>query len=118
MAAQSRDVGGFDDAYFRPLVMQDPYPLYERLREREPVCWSDRMQAWVISRYVDVAAAYRSRLVGQGDRTWGYVRKMSRSEQTSSIRCAPICHDSSPSLTRRSIGRSATSWRRCSSQDG
>jgi cytochrome P450 len=35
-------------------AVQDPYPYYKKLREREPVHWSERAQAWYFSRYRDV----------------------------------------------------------------
>ncbi len=41
---------------FAPGVHADPYPMYHRLREQDPVHWSDLMDAWVLSRYADVVA--------------------------------------------------------------
>jgi cytochrome P450 len=38
-----------------PSFYGDPYPVYRRLREEQPVYWSDGLQAWLISRHVDVA---------------------------------------------------------------
>lgn len=35
------------------------YPFYNRIREEEPVFWSERLQRWIITRYEDVFAAYR-----------------------------------------------------------
>ena len=40
-----------------PALVADPYPLYDRLRAEDPVHWSDRMGAWVLTRYDDVAFA-------------------------------------------------------------
>jgi cytochrome P450 len=31
-----------------------PYPLYHRLRERDPVHWDAYLHAWVVTRYDDV----------------------------------------------------------------
>ncbi len=39
---------------FTAEAVQDPYPYYKKLREREPVHWSERAQAWYFSRYRDV----------------------------------------------------------------
>ncbi len=36
--------------------LQDPYPLFERARRSEPVFYSARLQAWVVTRYDDVDA--------------------------------------------------------------
>ena len=33
---------------------RDPYPLYERLREEEPVSWVPAVQLWLVTRYDDV----------------------------------------------------------------
>lgn len=34
----------------------DPYPYYKRLREEDPVHWSEALDAWVLTRYDDVVA--------------------------------------------------------------
>ena len=35
----------------------NPYPLARWLRERDPVHWSTEFQAWVLTRYAEVAAS-------------------------------------------------------------
>jgi cytochrome P450 len=35
---------------------RDPYPIYERLREEEPVSWVPAVQLWLVTRYEDVRA--------------------------------------------------------------
>ncbi|MGA7379870.1 MAG: cytochrome P450 [Terriglobales bacterium] len=37
-----------------PEVLADPYPLYRRLREEDPVHWDPFLHAWVVTRYSDV----------------------------------------------------------------
>ncbi len=37
----------------------DPYALYARLRDSSPVCWSDRIGSWVLTRYEDCLAVLR-----------------------------------------------------------
>jgi cytochrome P450 len=37
-----------------PKVLADPFPLYARLREEDPVHWSPWLKAWVLTRYDDV----------------------------------------------------------------
>jgi cytochrome P450 len=37
-----------------PEVLADPYPLYRRLREDDPVHWDPYLSAWVVTRYRDV----------------------------------------------------------------
>ncbi len=44
---------------FNPLLPEmrtNPYPLYHRLREEEPVHWSELREVWVLTRYDDVSA--------------------------------------------------------------
>jgi cytochrome P450 len=42
-----------------PEVVADPHPTLARLREQDPVHWSEHHQAWVLTRYDDVSAAFR-----------------------------------------------------------
>jgi len=37
-----------------PEVLANPYPLYHRLRTRDPVHWDPFLHAWVVTRYADV----------------------------------------------------------------
>jgi cytochrome P450 len=37
-----------------PAVLADPFPLYQRLRDEDPMHWSPRLKAWVLTRYEDV----------------------------------------------------------------
>jgi pimeloyl-[acyl-carrier protein] synthase len=48
--------GALDDSYgvFTAEAVQDPYPYYRRMREQEPVHWSEKAQAWYFTRYDDV----------------------------------------------------------------
>ena len=39
-----------------PEVLADPYPLYRRLRERDPVFWDPFLCAWVVTDYANVLA--------------------------------------------------------------
>ncbi len=39
---------------FSAAAVQDPYPYYKALRERDPVHWSEIAQAWYFTRYKDV----------------------------------------------------------------
>jgi len=42
-------------------ALADPYPLYRRLREDDPIHWDSRLNAWLLTRYADVAALLRDR---------------------------------------------------------
>lgn len=37
-----------------PRVMADPFPVYARLREEDPVHWSPSLKSWIVTRYTDV----------------------------------------------------------------
>jgi hypothetical protein len=37
-----------------PEVLADPYPLYHKLRNHDPVHWDPFLHAWVVTRYADV----------------------------------------------------------------
>jgi len=36
-----------------PAVLADPYPLYKKLRETDPVHWDPYLHAWVVTGYQD-----------------------------------------------------------------
>lgn len=40
-----------------PAVLADPFVLYRRMREEDPVHWSPLLKAWVLTRYDDVRRA-------------------------------------------------------------
>jgi cytochrome P450 len=42
-----------------PTYAANPYELYRRLREADPVYWDERVNSWVLTRYADVAPALR-----------------------------------------------------------
>jgi cytochrome P450 len=42
-----------------PEVVANPHPTFARLRDQDPVHWSERHHAWVLTRYDDVSAAFR-----------------------------------------------------------
>ena len=39
-----------------PATNADPFPIFRRLRESDPVHWSEPMNVWVVTRYEDVKA--------------------------------------------------------------
>jgi cytochrome P450 len=39
-----------------PAFLADPFPFFQRMREEDPVHWSPRLKAWVLTRYDDVRA--------------------------------------------------------------
>ena len=41
---------------FEPEMFEDPYPIYHQLRAADPVHWSDKFNAWIVTRFDEVAA--------------------------------------------------------------
>ena len=39
-----------------PDFIRDPFPLFKRMRDEDPVHWSPRIKSWVLTRYDDVKA--------------------------------------------------------------
>ena len=52
----TRTDGALVDDLLAPDVNADPYPYFAALREADPVHWSERHQAWIVTRYDDVTA--------------------------------------------------------------
>jgi cytochrome P450 len=50
---------GLDSLLVSQSIMQDPYPIYRRLRQEAPVFWSENWKAWVVSRFGDVAKSLK-----------------------------------------------------------
>ncbi|MDI1344852.1 MAG: cytochrome P450 [Pseudolabrys sp.] len=48
------DAGADSYGLFTAAAIQDPYPYYKEMRERDPVHWSEIAQAWYFTRYSDV----------------------------------------------------------------
>jgi cytochrome P450 len=48
-----------DEALADPAFVRDPYPVFRRLREQDPVHWSPSWGMWLVTRYEDVAAIAR-----------------------------------------------------------
>ncbi|NOY30336.1 MAG: cytochrome P450, partial [Planctomycetes bacterium] len=62
----------FDLHLLSPEYLADPYPYYHALRESEPVAWSERLNAWVLTRYADVLDALRHQKLISGQRVKAY----------------------------------------------
>jgi cytochrome P450 len=57
VARSARERVRFDP--FTDAAIADPYPQYAALRRDDPVHWSEKLRAWILFRYDDVAAALR-----------------------------------------------------------
>ena len=47
---------------YLPEVIEDPYPVYARLRREAPVYYLERFDAWVLSRFEDIWQASQDRV--------------------------------------------------------
>jgi cytochrome P450 len=48
------EAGAIGETITEDALETDPYPIYERLREREPVSWVPAVQLWLVTRWADV----------------------------------------------------------------
>jgi cytochrome P450 len=62
---------------FQPNMVPDPYPVYARLRETDPVYWDPASSSWVLTRYADVVAALHDPRLASG-RTGAMERQAAR----------------------------------------
>ena len=46
-----------DFDFLHHAVLENPYPVYQKLRDEQPVFWSNQMNAWLITRHQDVVNA-------------------------------------------------------------
>jgi cytochrome P450 len=78
----------------------DPYPHYAELRATDPVHWSEKLRAWVLLRYDDVAAALRDDALLSADRSRA---RRATSTPAESPRLRTVSSDPPDSLAVRAI---------------
>jgi pimeloyl-[acyl-carrier protein] synthase len=61
--------------------LADPYPLLRRLREEDPIHWSERLGSWIITRYDDVYALVNDPRL-KSNRSAAYMRVLPEPQQT------------------------------------
>jgi cytochrome P450 len=89
-AASTTDRTDLDDLY-GDLAVNDPATFYRLLRESDPVHYNPRWGGWILTRYADVAAAYRDHARLSSNRMagpWG--RKTDRQQGGGAV--SPIFH--------------------------
>ena len=59
LAARERLESGVAFNFFSRRILTDPYPIYGRLRDRDPVHRSRYIKGWVLSRHEDIDAVLR-----------------------------------------------------------
>lgn len=58
----------FDQYILTPPFLANPYPFYHQLRAEAPVYWSERLQAWILTRYTEVMTALHDPRLNSGER--------------------------------------------------
>ena len=53
------DLQELDEALVSPGFVYDPYPLLARLRELDPVHWSESVGGWILTRHDDILASFK-----------------------------------------------------------
>jgi cytochrome P450 len=66
----------------RPEIIADPFPIFARLRESDPVHWSERLGGWVLTRYRDVRMVLADRRFS-ADRISPYRDHLAPTQRTS-----------------------------------
>ena len=49
----------FEELLVSPEFVANPYPLLARLRQEEPVYWSDGIGGWLLTRYDDILISFK-----------------------------------------------------------
>ncbi len=55
----SASLNALDELLVSREFMEDPYPILRRLREEDPVHWSDSIGGWVLTRYDDMVTTFK-----------------------------------------------------------
>ncbi|MBN83231.1 MAG: cytochrome [Planctomycetaceae bacterium] len=67
----------FDTDLLTPLYLANPYPSYAALRDTAPVFFSQRLNAWVLTRYQDVYRALKDGRLVSSRRVSSYSQQLS-----------------------------------------
>jgi pimeloyl-[acyl-carrier protein] synthase len=74
----------FDQFLLTPEFFADPYPFYHRLRSEDPVYWSHRLGAWLLTCYTDVTSALHDPRLRSGNRIRAIMSQLPETVQTQS----------------------------------
>ena len=88
---------------FLPEMLADPYPTYRRLREEDPVHYSDIVRAWVFTRHADVLSAIADTARFSSDRTKARKYKGERNTRTGSFLTDPPVHTRIRTLATKAL---------------
>ncbi|MCH2130621.1 MAG: cytochrome P450 [Pirellulaceae bacterium] len=71
----------FDSTLLSPEYLANPYRYYSLLRQTNPVHWSDRLNAWVLTRYEDVRHALKDPRLISSRRVSSYAHSLPQQTQ-------------------------------------
>jgi cytochrome P450 len=75
-------VDSVEISIFSKAFLENPFPIYEQLREREPVYWSDELGAWLVSRYDDVKMLLADERVTPDQKAWAGHQRLLESSRS------------------------------------
>lgn len=78
--APDADLRSYDDL-LHPDIVVDPYPVYDTIREQQPVWWNEHLDSWLVLRYDDVLDALIHHDKLSSDRTTAFLGHLKESEQ-------------------------------------
>jgi cytochrome P450 len=93
------------DELLRPDILADPYPVYDLLRDADPVHWNERLDSWLILRHDDVLDALNAPERFSSDRTTAYLSHLSaedtaRFQDFADVRSRMLIYNDPPRHTR------------------
>ena len=53
-----------------PEFLQDPYPTLDKMRQEDPVLWSETGKYWIVTRYDDVYSILKTLTYEKGSTPW------------------------------------------------
>jgi pimeloyl-[acyl-carrier protein] synthase len=78
--APDTDLRSYNDL-LQPEIVVDPYPVYDIIREKEPVWWNEHLGSWLVLRYDDVLESLNHWEKLSSDRTTAFLGHLSESEE-------------------------------------
>ncbi|GGU44396.1 cytochrome P450 [Streptomyces albospinus] len=78
--AHDGDLSSFNNL-LQPDILSDPYPVYDMVREREPVWWNEHLGSWLLLGHDDVLEALNHPEKLSSDRTSAFLGHLSESEE-------------------------------------
>jgi cytochrome P450 len=85
---------------FTPEIIANPYPWFDKLRSTQPVYFVESMGGWLLTRYDDVAAAFRHPKLSSAGRNEMLKRKVSDPAMRAALQSEAMVFTDPPAHTR------------------